>query len=326
MSAGHVPVFFDEVLEQAREVEADLGRPLRRICDGTFGRGGHLRGLLTAHPQARAVAFDQDADAIRFGKQTFAAEISNGRLRLVHSNFEEVASTGLEGAAGYDFMLFDLGVSSPQLDTGERGFSFYHDGPLDMRMDTRAKLTAETIVNEWSENDLVAVFQDDGEVERPHKVARAIVSDRKVKRFTTTKDLAGLIERVDGWAKKGHHPATLYFMALRLRVNRELEVLERVLPLAFEKLEPGGRVAIITFHSLEDRIVKNFFRSVEDSGELGANFGESVRRKATKPAENEVDRNSRSRSAKLRVFRRYAAGETRAPKNKYAHLIGKGRE
>jgi len=185
-----------------------------------------------------------------------------------------------------------------------------------MRMDDRLELTAATIVNEWAEQDLARIFIEHGEIEFPFKVVRAIVQDRERLKFTTTQQLAGLIERVDGWVKKGFHPATQYFMALRLEINREMDVVAQVLPKAVELLSPGGRLAVITFHSLEDRIVKNFFRDRDAE----ATIGESVKRKSIQPSDAEVSRNPRSRSAKLRVFRRYQAGESKRPKNKYAHL------
>lgn len=317
-----------EVLVQAEETAQDLkrvsGRDLRTGFDGTFGRGGHTGELLKSHPSLSMIAFDQDQDAIRFGSEKFAAEIASGRLKLVRSNFENLDEAARQVRAissdGFDFMLFDLGVSSPQLDVAGRGFSFYHDGPLDMRMDDRLSLTAAKIVNEWDEQDLARIFITYGEVEYPFKVIRAILHDRVTTPFTSTKQLSGLIERVDGWAKKGFHPATQYFMALRLEVNRELEAIEKALPKALELLAPGGRLAVITFHSLEDRIVKNFFRDVEDGTALGGSFGENVKRKAFKPSEKEIAENPRSRSAKLRVFRRFAKGESKGPKNKYAHL------
>ena len=321
---SHIPVMLQEILDQAAEVAEGLGRPLRRGFDGTFGRGGHSRALLSAHPELRMTAFDQDQDAIRFGNENFANEIAAGRLRLVRSNFEDVDTLAAESAEGFDFILLDLGVSSPQLDVAHRGFSFYHDGPLDMRMDDRLTLTAAKIVNEWSEDELVRVFSGFGEIEFPFKVVRAVLNDRQTTPFTTTQQLSGLIERVDGWAKKGFHPATQYFMALRLEVNRELEVVSRAVPVMTRLLAPGGRLAIITFHSLEDRIVKNLFREFEDGiglvAEDGGPWGESVRRKAFKPSDSEVAKNPRSRSAKLRVFRRFAKGETKKQKNKYAHL------
>jgi 16S rRNA (cytosine1402-N4)-methyltransferase len=315
----------NEVLSQARLAMQELARPLRFALDGTFGRGGHSRALLDEHPTLRILAFDQDATAIQHAESRFGAEIHSGRVTMLRANFSEIerAQDWLNTQnekAGFDFLLFDLGVSSPQLDNAERGFSFYHDGPLDMRMDERRSLTAASVLNEWSESELNRLFQESGEIERPFKVVRAIVNDRARQPFVTTTQLAGLVERVDGWAKKGFHPATQYFMALRMEVNAELESLEQMLPKAMRILAPGGKLAIITFHSLEDRIVKNFLRSVEDEGSLGQHFGEAVKRKPIVPSEEEVKRNSRARSAKLRVFRRFSIGESKPPKNKYAHL------
>ena len=323
----HTPVLLGEVLEQAKATASNLGRPLRYGFDGTFGRGGHTAALLKDHSDLMMIAFDQDAQAIEFGKKTFATEIASERLCLVRANFEDIdlalatlKKIGAKVDEKFDFMLFDLGVSSPQLDIAERGFSFYHDGPLDMRMDDRIELTASKIVNEGTEQDLARIFIGHGEVERPFKVIRAILQDRGAKPFTSTKQLAQLIERVDGWVKKGFHPATQYFMALRLEVNRELDVVLKAMPAAAKALSPGGRLAVITFHSLEDRIVKNFIREVEDEGALGADFGESVKRKPIVPSDSEIKQNPRSRSAKLRMFRRYKVGEVKGPKNKYAHL------
>lgn len=323
-SAGHLPVLLEEVLAQAAGVASDLGRPVRTGFDGTFGRGGHTRELLRANADLRMIAFDQDHDAIKFGEDNLSVEIACGRLSLVRANFENMheaaARMNAIASEGFEIMLFDLGVSSPQLDVAGRGFSFYNDGPLDMRMDDRLELTAAKIVNEWAEQDLARVFIAQGEVEYPFKVVRAILNDRAVAPFTSTKQLAGLIERVDGWAKKGFHPATQYFMALRLEVNRELDVVAKALPEALKLLAPGGRLAVITFHSLEDRIVKNLFRVAEEEELFGSNFGENVRRKAIKPSALETSVNPRARSAKLRVFRRYKVGESKGPKNKYAHL------
>jgi len=318
-SKGHVPVLLSEVREQAKEVALELGQVAYGF-DGTFGRGGHTKALLNDHPSLRMIAFDQDAEAIQFGQTQFLGDVDCGRLQLIRGNFENLemarAALAQNGATNFDFMLFDLGVSSPQLDVASRGFSFYNDGPLDMRMDDRTELTAAKIVNEWAEQDLARIFIEHGEVEFPFKVVRAIVQDREKTQFETTQQLAGLIERVDGWTKKGFHPATQYFMALRMEINRETDVVAQMLPKALKLLSPGGRLAVITFHSLEDRIVKNFFRERDAE----ATFGETVKRKAIQPSDEEVARNPRSRSAKLRVFRRYQDGESKRPKNKYAHL------
>jgi 16S rRNA (cytosine1402-N4)-methyltransferase len=200
-------------------------------------------------------------------------------------------------------MLLDLGVSSPQLDVAERGFSFYHDGPLDMRMDQRREQSAADVVNNIDEDDLTELFKTLGEIPRPYKVVRAIVHDRKTEPFTTTRQLASMIERVEGWSRKGHHPATRYFMALRLYVNRELELLEQALPDLIAGLNDQGRLAVITFHSLEDRIVKNFFKT-------HAELGKPVNKKVIIAKWPERKSNPRARSAKLRVFQRELSHES----------------
>jgi 16S rRNA (cytosine1402-N4)-methyltransferase len=198
--------------------------PLRYL-DGTLGRGGHLRAILDRWPQITAVAFDQDPTAIAYAKENFAAEIQQNRLQLVHRNFSEYT---VEEFGTFDGMLLDLGVSSPQLDQADRGFSFYHDGPLDMRMNPQKGLTAADVIATFSEEQLLEIFKNYGEIQRPFRVVRAIIADRQTKPFIRTRDLAGLIERVDGWQRKGFHPATQYFMALRLAVNKELQVIKVV--------------------------------------------------------------------------------------------------
>ena len=292
---SHVPVFYEEILA----IFADRQAPAHTYFDGTFGRGGHARAILDRHPECSLWAFDQDAEAIGFGEREFAAD--SGRTHFYHANFSEFGSIReRERASGFpmafDLMLLDLGVSSPQLDEAGRGFSFYHDGPLDMRMDRRQEISAAEIVNEWSEQELAKMFIELGEVSRPFRVVRALVHDRAATEpFKTTRQLASLIERVDGWQKKGSHPATRYFMALRLAVNDELGRLERALPELIRGLADGGRLAVITFHSLEDRIVKNAFKAHLQSGRL-------VNKKVIKPSDQEVGRNPRARSAKLRAF------------------------
>ena len=295
--SGHKPVFLDPVLTVFK---TKVG-PVRTIFDGTFGRGGHSLAMLREYPDAVTYAFDWDAEAIAFGEKTYAAEIAAGRLKLIRSSYSEFAkirSSYADFPQGFDLMLLDLGVSSPQLDQAARGFSFYHDGPLDMRMDQRTELTAAEIVNTWEEQDLARLLIEYGEVQSPFRVVRAIVNDRKEKKpFETTRELAGLIERVEGWHRKGSHPATKFFMALRLMVNEELTGLARSLPDLIKGLGEGGILSVITFHSLEDRIVKNVFKESLDLGKL-------VNKKVIKPTDDEVSANPRARSAKLRAFER----------------------
>jgi 16S rRNA (cytosine1402-N4)-methyltransferase len=287
----HKPVLLQEVLSFAAETHP------KWILDGTFGRGGHTRALLQAHGDARVIALDQDVAAVEFAKDAFAVPIAEKRLMVEHFNFHEIAKFAHTPAGGFDVILLDLGVSSPQLDQAERGFSFYNDGPLDMRMNQTLQMTAADVVNTWSEVELNHLFMKYGEVRRPQRLVRAIVNDRKKKLYQTTRDLSGLIERVEGWHKKGHHPATRYFLALRMAVNNELAGLEASVPDLMRVLSPTGRLIIITFHSLEDRIIKYAFR---EARELGFPFTKKV----VIPSDEETEANPRARSAKLRVFQR----------------------
>jgi 16S rRNA (cytosine1402-N4)-methyltransferase len=297
-SPEHYPVMLQEVLAAFFPYREKKDAT---YFDGTFGRGGHYMAVKHTVPAMKATVMDQDLAAVKYGGERFKTEVENGQLRIIHGNFSQFSDHNLKN---FDMMLLDLGVSSPQLDQAERGFSFYHDGPLDMRMNQQQGLTAEVLVNTATEDELIRIFKEYGEVYRPSRVVRAIVNDRKTKAFQSTGQLAGLIERVDGWQVKGHHPATKYFMALRLAVNSELEVVGETIPAMIKALNPGGRLAVITFHSLEDRIVKNIFRDLE-------NLGRSVYKKVVVPSQEELDLNSRSRSAKLRVFERSAQDEQR---------------
>ena len=272
--------------------------------DGTYGRGGHFRAVVNRFHPAKAYLTDQDQTAIDQAQLEWADEIKSGKVKSFHTNFYEfILQNETEDAtkAKFDMVLLDLGVSSPQLDQADRGFSFNKDGPLDMRMNQSSGATAAEIINTFSQEDLITVFHKYGEIQNPARVVRAIVNDRTTKPFASTLQLAGLIERVDGWHKKGFHPATQYFMALRLIINRELEVVEKVLPLLMNQMQDQGRISVITFHSLEDRIVKNLFRD-SDCGFL-------VNKKVIVPSEEECKMNSRARSAKLRIFQKGVAPE-----------------
>jgi 16S rRNA (cytosine1402-N4)-methyltransferase len=310
LSPDHQPVLLREVLEgfstatdSKYETETKWsdrfseGKSLRYF-DGTFGRGGHYKALKMLFPQMRSYVMDQDQQAQQYALENFRSEVQSGDMIFSNENFSNFSQSKL---GSFDMMLLDLGVSSPQLDQADRGFSFYHAGPLDMRMNQSQYATAEIIINTWDEKDLVALFQKFGEVYKPFRVVRAIVHDRKEKAFQTTDQLAGLIERVDGWRKKGMHPATQYFMALRLAVNNELEVLEKTLPLLMSSLEEGGRLAVISFHSLEDRIVKNLFRN--------SDLGVPINKRVIVATDEEIEKNPRARSAKLRVFERRVQDE-----------------
>lgn len=289
MEMVHIPVLYNEIVATFSPF-ADQSEIV--YLDGTFGRGGHYRLLQQKNPNLKTLAFDQDPDAYAYAQAHFGDLINSGKLTVFQDNFVNFEN---HYCGPIDFVLLDLGVSSPQLDEPARGFSFYHEGPLDMRMNNKNGMTAADLVNNLTEQELVGLFQSLGEIPSPFKVVRAILETRKSMAFTTTKQLSSLIERVDGWRRKGFHPATQYFMALRLKVNRELEVIEEVLPKLMQKLRPKGRLAVITFHSLEDRIVKNLFRIYPE-------WGDPLKRKVTHPSRAEELANPRSRSGKLRVF------------------------
>lgn len=285
----HIPVMLNEVVEM---LSSGPAQP-QKMLDGTFGRGGHSMALLKKYPQLHVTGVDQDLEAIAYGQNHIGPQFPD-RLTLFHGTFAKYMA---QNQSTFDLILLDLGVSSPQIDDPERGFSFYHNGPLDMRMNRNQQVTAETIINTWDEEDLIDVFKNYGEVHSPYRVIRAILHDRATKPFTTTHQLAGLIERVDGWRQKGKHPATLYFMGLRLRINQELESVRESLPRMIQSLVPGGVLAVITFHSLEDRIVKNIFKEHD-------NVGYRINKKVLVASDEEQKQNPRSRSAKLRGFLR----------------------
>jgi 16S rRNA (cytosine1402-N4)-methyltransferase len=285
----HVPVMLNEIIEL---FSAGPPEP-RKLLDGTFGRGGHSSALLQRYPNLHVVGVDQDLTAIEHGQKVIEPQFP-GRLTMFHGTFAKFTEQNKEN---FDLILLDLGVSSPQLDNPERGFSFYHNGPLDMRMNQNQKISAATMINEWDEEDLVDIFKNYGEVRSPYRVIRAILFDRQTKPFTTTHQLAGLIERVEGWQKKGKHPATQYFLGLRLRVNQELESVQDSLPRMIRSLVPGGVLVVMTFHSLEDRIAKNIFKEHEE-------FGYRINKKVIVASDEEQKLNPRSRSAKLRGFLR----------------------
>lgn len=294
---NHTPVLFTEVMDGF----AATPRKIERYLDGTLGRGGHLHGVLNLFPEIEVVAVDQDEQAIRYAEENFKDLIAGKKLRLIHRKFSQLDQVPDLGE--FDIILLDLGVSSPQLDEGTRGFSFYHQGPLDMRMDQRDAITAAEIVNSWSEDELNQLFRELGEIRKPYRVTRAIVHDRKTEPFATTQQLSGLIERVEGWSRKGHHPATQYFLALRLQVNNELSQLEPALNFLIGRLRDQGRLAVITFHSLEDRIVKQTFKHQLNRGRL-------VNKKVIAAKWEEAKKNPRARSAKLRIYEKGVSHES----------------
>ncbi|MDY7025393.1 MAG: 16S rRNA (cytosine(1402)-N(4))-methyltransferase RsmH [Pseudomonadota bacterium] len=297
----HVSVLLEE------SVDALAIEPNGTYMDCTFGRGGHSRKILAAlGEQGRLIGFDQDPEAIRVGE---ALAHEDSRFSIVHSNFSDVesviSSMGLLGKV--DGVLMDLGVSSPQLDQANRGFSFQQDGPLDMRMNTAQAQTAEQWLNHASESELADVFWRYGEERFSRKLAAAIVMDREKQPFTRTKQLADMIARVLPNSKEKKHPATRAFQAIRIQVNAELESLVVALEAMPKVLAHGGRLSVISFHSLEDRLVKQFYKPKQDPRLRGLPVqGEKVEMKAVgkplKASAQEVDANPRSRSAVLRVF------------------------
>jgi 16S rRNA (cytosine1402-N4)-methyltransferase len=289
---SHIPVLKDEVLSGLEGTPWSKGW----FLDGTFGRGGHSLSILERFPESRVLGVDQDLAAVESTRSGPTAELWHryqfeGRFRIQHGNFADVSEAAYSGA------LLDLGVSSPQLDEAPRGFSFYHDGPLDMRMNQSQTLTAETIVNTWPAEELSTLFKNFGEVRRPERAAQQIVEARRQRSFRTTLELSQFFERLDGWKRKGHHPATNYFQAIRIAVNHELDVLTEALPKVVHRLVPKGRLLLITFHSLEDRICKYSLRKFADEG-----LGHLVNKKVIQPKWDEKKKNPRSRSAKLRIF------------------------
>jgi len=306
-----VPEFAHKSVLLGEVVEALQPRSGGKFFDGTVGGGGHAAAILEASgPDGWLWGMDRDGDALKAAEQRLAKYA--GRFELRRGNFSELADwIPVASCAGG---VLDLGVSSPQLDWAERGFSFGSEGPLDSRMDQRQTTTAADLVNTASEFELAKIFWEFGEERQSRRFAKAIVEQRKVKRFTTTKELADLIERLAPRHGKRTHPATQVFQALRIAVNDELGSLERGLEAAVKILQPGGRLAVITFHSLEVRLLREFgkerTRDYAIEGEVDvpelrkprAAELRWVQRKAIQPSEAELNSNPRSRSAQLRVL------------------------
>lgn len=313
-TAPHIPVLLDEVLEALQPTAGET------YVDGTFGAGGYTGAILKA-ANCKVIAIDRDETAFHRAKDLAAA---NDRLTPVHGAFGDVAAhldaLGIDRVDGF---VLDIGVSSMQIDNPARGFSFTKDGPLDMRMDTSAGEPASTIVNTWAERDLADLIWTYGEERHARRIAAAIARARAEKEITTTLQLAAIIQAAlpGGGKKFAIHPATRSFQALRIAVNEELKQLEAALEAAPNILKDGGRLVVVSFHSLEDRIVKTFFRDCgpaqggsrhlpEDKDARPALLIQTVR-KSIAPGEQECARNPRARSAKLRWG-------TRAPRGKAA--------
>lgn len=291
-------------------------RPDGIYVDCTLGGAGHSEYLVRQlSDEGRLICFDQDLSAIENAKIRLAPYIN--RVTFVHSNFrylkEELANLGLSKVDG---VLYDLGVSSPQLDNADRGFSYHQDAPLDMRMDTTAELTAFHVVNEWDYNDLVRIFYRYGEEKFSKQIARKIEEARNKEPIRTTGELVELIkEGIPAAARrKGGHPAKRVFQAIRIAVNDELGAAEESLQQALEVIGIGGRVSVITFHSLEDRLCKSIFKEASSLPDLPPGLPvipkeltpsiKLVTRKPILPSDEELEANNRARSAKLRIAER----------------------
>jgi 16S rRNA (cytosine1402-N4)-methyltransferase len=301
----HIPVLLDEVIEGLQ------ARPGGYFVDCTVGLGGHAAAILEKiSPSGRLLGIDADPEAIKLSQDALGDY--REAITLVNDNFANLEAI----CTRYHFhpvdgILFDLGVSSLQLDTAERGFSFHLDAPLNMRFDARQDLTASDIVNSFSEQELAKLIHNYGEERHSRRIARYIVQNRPI---ATTMELARLIEQASGGKRARIHPATRTFMALRIAVNSELQNLELALKQTIDLLRPGGRLAVISYHSLEDRIVKQFVRYAASScvcppGTVICRCGHTptlklVSRKVIKPTSLEIESNPRSRSSKLRIAER----------------------
>lgn len=307
MEFNHVSVLLNECLEGLNIKENGI------YVDGTLGGAGHSSEILKRlSNEGRLIGIDQDTDALRAAKERLK-DYSN--VTFVHSNFSNIENVlNNLNIDGVDGILMDLGVSSYQLDEGERGFSYMKDAPLDMRMNRENDFSAYNVVNEYSEEDLYRIIRDYGEEKFAKRIASFIVENRQEKNIETTLELVEIIKNaIPAKARReGPHPAKRTFQAIRIEVNSELSILNKTIEDGVEKLNKGGRMAIITFHSLEDRIVKNKFRDLAVSCRCPKEFpvcvcGEKAKvkiisRKAIEPTKEEVEVNPRSRSAKLRVI------------------------
>ena len=302
--AGHIPVLSREVVDALHLPDDGF------LVDATFGRGGHSRLCLDElGPDGRVLAIDRDPHAVAYGRRLFA---DDDRIRIVRGRFSELASLLAIHAPGVrvDGILLDLGVSSPQLDEAARGFSFGADGPVDMRMDPDAGLSAGTWLEQVSETELARVIREFGEERFARRIARAIKQAVAAGELGSTRDLAAVVAGAVPTRERGKHPATRTFQAIRMRVNDELGELRAVLPQALDALSRGGRLVVISFHSLEDRIVKRFFREQARGDRYPPGLpvtadmltprlrlvGRDVR-----AGERELAANPRSRSAVMRV-------------------------
>lgn len=303
---AHVSVLLAECIENLNI------NPCRTYLDGTLGRGGHSYEIAKKLTSGKLICIDRDESAIEASKQRLA-EFAD-KITFVHANFSDTAEVlDKLGIDAVDGMLFDLGVSSPQLDDASRGFSYMNDAPLDMRMDTSSSLTAYDIINNYSESELAKIFFEFGEERYSRRIAAAVARYRENKSVETTSEFVDIIKSaMPGSAlREKQHPAKRCFQAIRIAVNDELGEIARMMDTAPDKLAKGGRLCVISFHSLEDRIIKNKIASRENGCTCPREAPictcgfvqtlKSVSRKPILPTEKEIEENPRSRSAKLRV-------------------------
>ena len=310
MDFKHISVLLDETIDGL-----DI-KPDGIYVDGTLGGGGHSYEILRRlSPKGRLIGIDQDGEALKAAGERLKK--FENQITLVRSNYCEIDKVLKElNVEKVDGILLDIGVSSYQLGNLERGFSYKSDAPLDMRMDTRQELTAADVVNTYSENELFKIIKDYGEDKFAKNIAKHIVLARKEKPLETTKELSEVIKRAIPMKvqAKGGHPAKKTFQAIRIEVNQELTVLKESIDKMIDLLKPNGRICIITFHSLEDRIVKTKFRENENPCTCPPNFpvcvcgkkskGKVITRKPIIPSEDEIEENKRAKSSKLRIFER----------------------
>lgn len=292
MSNYHTSVLLQETIEQLH-IKAG-----GKYIDGTLGGGGHTLEILKHG--GKVLGIDVDTEALEFVKRELGIREQGleTNLKLVRGNFKDIDTIAKDnGFERVDGILLDLGISGHHVDTAERGFSFQKEGPLDMRMDKTLSVTAKDLVNGLTKGELFELLTRFGEEQFARHISNAIVNSRKEKRIETTTELSQIIRRTVPFSKKGVNPATKAFQALRIAINDELNVLTEVLPKAVSLLEHGGILAVISFHSLEDRIVKQMFIQFEEK-----NIGTIITKKPVIPTEEEIEKNNRSRSSKLRVF------------------------
>lgn len=308
---NHVTVLLNEAIDNLNV------KPDGTYVDATLGGGGHSQLLASRLTTGKLWSFDQDITAINYNKEYLATELAEGKVAFIQNNFRNLRDALAEvGVTEIDGIVYDLGVSSPQFDDGQRGFSYNYDAPLDMRMNQSQELTARTVVNEWDFHDLLRILSRYGEEKFAKQIARAIERQREIQPIETTFELVEVIKSAIPAAARrtGGHPAKRSFQAIRIAVNDELGVVEESLAQALDMLKVGGRISVITFHSLEDRLVKTMFKEKTAVPELPAGLPiipdemqpdyKLVTRKPILPSEEEMANNHRAHSAKLRVIER----------------------